>query len=151
MRVAIGSDHRGFRTKETLASHLRSLGHESTDCGCYNEDSVDYPDIAQKVCAAVMSGKSERGILVCGTGIGMSMAANKINGIRAALCHDVFTVERSRLHNDANVLCLGADIVDTNVARQMLEIFLKTPFENGRHSRRVEKIHGLECRTQLDT
>ena len=142
MRIAIGSDHRGLEMKDEIARELARLGHEPLDIGAYNADNVDYPDIAQAVCRKVSSGDCERGILICGTGIGMSIAANKVSGIRAALCCDVFMAERARQHNDANVLCLGAE--RTSGVPQILGAFLSTGFEGGRHQRRVDKIQKLE-------
>ena len=121
------------------------MGHSVDDLGPDNEqDSVDYPDYGQKVGREVGEGRSDKGILICGTGIGMSLAANKVNGVRAALCHDLFTTEMSRRHNDANVLCLGADVVNHEIINNQIRLWLDTEFENGRHARRVDKIRGLE-------
>jgi len=142
--VAIGCDHRGFDLKKSIISFLRGSGHTCEDFGCYSTEPVDYPDIAQKVGQAVALGRSEWGVLICSTGIGMSIAANKIKGIRAALCHDSFTARRARQHNDANVLCLGAEYLDPESASEILAAFLATAFEGGRHSRRVNKITALE-------
>ena len=143
-RIAIGCDHRGFALKELIVSFLQGNGYSYQDFGCYGTDPVDYPDIAQKVGEAVASGNFDRGILICSTGIGMCIAANKIKGVRAALCHNVFAAQRARRHNDANVLCLAGDEVDTNSALEIVTTFLTTDFEGGRHSRRVNKIRALE-------
>jgi ribose 5-phosphate isomerase B len=142
MRIAIGSDHRGVEFKSNVIALLKSWGHEYQDCGAYSEEPVDYPDIAAKVAGAVTDGEYDRGILICGTGIGMSIAANKITGIRAALAYDEFTATRARLHNDANVLCLGS--LRSGDVPTMLKAFLTTGFEGGRHQRRLEKISALE-------
>ena len=140
MRILIASDHAGFDTKELLAERARDTGHEVVDLGPLNRDSVDYPDYAHELARALLAGKGDAGVLICGTGIGMSMAANRHAGVRAALCHDAFTAEYARRHNDANVLCIGGRTTGPSVAVQILEIFLATPFEGGRHERRVEKI-----------
>jgi len=144
MQVAIGSDHGGFHLKEEIKTLLAELKIDSSDFGTYSTDSVDYPDIASQVAAAVVSGRCERGIIVCGTGIGVSIAANKINGIRAAVCHDVFSAQMSREHNDANILALGERVVGVGLARMIVEVWLKTQFAGGRHACRVEKIMALE-------
>ena len=143
MRIAIGSDHRGFKTKQSVISLVSDLGHEYRDFGCYSEQSVDYPDIARQVAGAVARGEFERGILICGTGIGMSIAANKVNGIRAALCLNVFCAQRARQHNNANVLCMGAETTD-DVAG-VVRTFLDTGFEGGRHQDRLDKIAAIEA------
>jgi ribose 5-phosphate isomerase B len=142
MRIAIGSDHRGVEFKSSVIASLKSWGYEYHDWGAYSEEPVDYPDIAAKVACAVTAGEFDRGILICGTGIGMSIAANKINGIRAALAYDEFTATRARLHNDANVLCLGC--LRPGDVPAMLKAFLTTEFEGGRHQRRLDKISALE-------
>ena len=145
MKIAIASDHRGFTLKGLIIEYLTSMGHTVNDLGPDNEqDSVDYPDFGQKVGREVSEGRSDKGILICGTGIGMSLAANKVAGVRAALCHDLFTTEMSRRHNDANVLCLGADIVNHKIIDNQIQLWLETEFENGRHARRVNKIKDLE-------
>jgi ribose 5-phosphate isomerase B len=144
MRIAIGSDHRGYHLKEKLAAILRASGHEVDDVGTYVTESVDYPDFAVLVAQQVSEGKAERGILICGSGIGMTITANKFSGIRAAPCTDEITAEISRLHNDLNVLCLSADMLSPRVVQRMLEVWLKTEFEGGRHARRVQKIADLE-------
>ncbi len=150
MRIAIGCDHRARDLKEKVTGLLSAAGHEVSDLGCHSDDAVDYPDVAAAVATAVTGGAADRGILICGTGIGMSIAANKQPGIRAALCHDVFGVSRSRLHNDANVLCLGAEVAMESLA-EMLETFVSTEFEGGRHQRRLDKIAASECPPAGDT
>jgi ribose 5-phosphate isomerase B len=140
MRIAIGSDHAGYLVKDMIADHLNQHNIEITDLGCNTPDSVDYPDYAKKVCAEILQDRADFGILVCGTGIGMSMAANKIVTIRAALCNDVYAAEMTRKHNDANVLCLGARTVNPSIVRDIVNIFLKTEFEGGRHETRIRKF-----------
>ena len=144
MQIAIGSDHRGYHLKEKLASILRTKGHDVSDEGTSLTEAVDYPDFAAMVAAKVSEGSAERGILICGSGIGMSIAANKFPGVRAAPCTDEITAEISRRHNDLNVLCLSADMLSPRVVERMVDIWLTTEFEGGRHSRRVEKIGALE-------
>ncbi len=144
MRVSIGSDHAGFRLKGIIASWLQREGHEVEDCGASDEASCDYPDFARRVARSVQSGESERGILVCATGVGMAICANKMKGIRAAACNDLYTARFSRLHNDANVLCLGERVIGPGLALEIVGLWLKTPFEGGRHQRRVELICALE-------
>ncbi len=144
MRIAVGSDHRGFTIKEKIIELLKRLQHEVTDVGAYTSDSCDYPDIASHVASKVSKGEVDRGILICGTGIGMCIAANKFPGVRAAPCHDDLTAEMSRRHNDLNVMCLSADMLGEKLIDRMLEIWLKTQFEGGRHARRVEKISEIE-------
>jgi ribose 5-phosphate isomerase B len=143
-RIAIGCDHRGLALKELIIPLLQNAGHNYEDFGCYGTDPVDYPDIAQKVGEAVAGGGFDQGILICSTGIGMSIAANKIKGIRAALCCDVFGAQRARQHNDANVLCLDGEDVNTELALRIVSTFLATDFAGGRHARRVNKIRALE-------
>jgi len=149
MKIAVGSDHRGFGVKQKVVELVRRLGHEVVDLGTGNEDAVDYPDFAYRVGSAISEQQVDRGILICGTGIGMSMAANKIRGVRAALCHDDVTAEMSRRHNDANVMCLSADLLGDRIIERMIQIWLSTQFEGGRHARRVDKItkieHGNGC------
>ena len=140
MKIAVGCDHAGFHYKQALVERLRAVGNDVTDCGCDNTESCDYPDIAHEVGRRVSSGESERGILICGTGIGVSMAAGKHAGVRAATVHDRFTAQMSREHNDANVLCLGARILDQELAIEFAEYWLTVPFAGGRHERRVGKI-----------
>jgi ribose 5-phosphate isomerase B len=144
MKIAIGSDHRGFDAKRHLVSLLQQLGHEVLDVGPQSRDSVDYPDYAFQVARAVSEAQVERGVLICGTGIGMCIAANKVHGVRAAPCHDSITAEMSRRHNDANVLCLSADLLSEELMERMVRIWLETPFEGGRHARRVDKIVRFE-------
>jgi ribose 5-phosphate isomerase B len=138
--IVIASDHAGVELKSQLVGFITETGDEVRDLGPAATSSVDYPDFAHAVAEAVAGGEADRGILICGTGIGMSLAANRHQGVRAALCHDAFTAEMARLHNDANVLCLGARTTGPGVAEQIVRIFLETPFEGGRHQRRVEKI-----------
>ena len=142
--IAIGSDHGGFALKEQVRAWLEEKGIPCRDFGCYDEHSVDYPDIAASVGRAVASGECEKGFLFCGTGLGISMAANKIRGVRAACCSDCFSAKMSRAHNDANILCMGGRVVGPGLALMMAELFLTTEFEGGRHSRRVEKLMALE-------
>jgi ribose 5-phosphate isomerase B len=143
-RIAIGCDHRGFALKGLTISFLQTNGDSYQDFGCYSTAPVDYPDIAEKVGEAVASGNFDQGILICSTGIGMCIAANKIKGVRAALCDSVFAARRARQHNDANVLCLAGENVDSNLALEIVKTFLATDFEGGRHARRVNKIRALE-------
>ena len=138
--IVIASDHAGVDLKKQVVALVREAGHEIRDLGPADTTSVDYPDFAHAVAKAVTAGEAERGILICGTGIGMSLAANRHPRIRATLCHDAFTAEMARRHNDANVLCIGARSTGPGVAEQMVRIFLDTVFEGGRHQRRVEKI-----------
>ena len=143
MRIAIGCDHRGFALKQFIMKLLNEAEHSYEDFGCSTTDSVDYPDIAQRVAEAVAKGDFKYGILTCGTGIGMSIAANKVKGIRAALCHDAFSAYRARRHNDANILCLSGEEGKARVPA-ILEKFLATEFEGGRHQRRLDKISAME-------
>ena len=145
MKIAIGTDHAGFDFKQGLADYLRQQGYDVLDLGTNDTQSVDYPDYAAKVCAAVNAGEATYGILVCGSGIGMSIAANKIHGIRAALCHDLYTARMGRSHNDANVIVLPSRMIALTIAEEMTLLFLKTPFEGGRHAARVDKMMKLEC------
>jgi ribose 5-phosphate isomerase B len=145
MRIAIGSDHRGFDVKRRIVTLLTDMKHEVLDLGPVSKESVDYPDFAFEVARAVGEGRAERGILVCGTGIGMCIAANKVTGVRAAPCHDSITAEMSRRHNDANILCLSADLLGEELIERMVRIWLDTSFEGGRHARRVEKIVRFEA------
>jgi len=144
MRVAVGSDHRGVEVKAKLVELLARLGHAVEDVGTSTAESCDYPDLAAKVARRISVGLADRGILICGTGLGMCIAANKFPGVRAAPCHDDLTAELSRRHNDLNVLCLSADMLGERLIDRMVEIWLNTPFEGGRHARRVEKIATLE-------
>ena len=144
MKIAVGADHAGYRLKEHLARFLAELGHQVEDLGTHSGDSVDYPDFAAAVASRVAAKRADRGLLVCGTGVGVAISANKIEGIRAAACNDLFTSRKSREHNDANVLTLGARIVGEGLAEDIVRTFVETEFEAGRHQRRVEKIHELE-------
>jgi len=144
MRVAIGSDHGGYNLKEEIKNLLTENNIEFQDFGTHSAESVDYPDIAKKVCDVVVSKECERGILICGTGIGIGIAANKIKGIRAALCHDVFSAQMTREHNDANILTMGERVIGPGLARMIVSTWLSTDFIGGRHARRVEKISLLE-------
>jgi ribose 5-phosphate isomerase B len=144
MKIAVASDHRGFQVKQKILSLLVGLKQEGVDYGPDSDESVDYPDFAAAVATAVADGDVDRGILVCGTGIGMCIAANKFNGVRAAPCHDDLTAQMSRLHNDANVLCISADLLSDQLIDRMVEIWVTTEFEGGRHARRLEKIRKFE-------
>jgi ribose 5-phosphate isomerase B len=147
MKIALGCDHRGLQLKQMIINLITEMRHTYKDFGCYyNTTRVDYPDFAQKVAEEVANGGFDCGILVCGTGIGMSIAANKVKGIRAAKCDDLFSARRARQHIDANVLCLGQDIVGQELAREIVQTFLATEFEGGRHAQRLEKIKILENR-----
>lgn len=150
MRVAVGADHRGVATKTKVVALLKRLEHEVVDCGTDGTGSVDYPDIAVSVARKVGSKEVDRGILICGTGLGMCIAANKVDGVRAAPCHDDLTAEMSRRHNDLNVLCLSADMLGEKLIDRMVEIWITTQFEGGRHARRVEKISNLERQPPAD-
>ena len=143
MRIAVGCDHRGLNLKQSIIKLIIELEHSYEDFGCYTLDSVDYPDIARRVAEAVASGDFECGILICDTGIGMSIAANKVKGIRAALCYDAFSARLARQHNDANILCLRAEQEQDKV-RKVVRTFLASEFEGGRHLRRLNKIKAME-------
>lgn len=145
MKVVVGSDHRGFAVKQRLIGYIRQLGHEVSDAGSYSDEYADYPDFAFAVSERVGRGECDRGVLVCGTGIGMCMAANKVVGVRAAPCHDLVTAEMSRRHNDANVLCLSADLLGEEMMERIIKLWLETEFEGGRHARRVDKIMKYEA------
>jgi ribose 5-phosphate isomerase B len=147
MKIAVASDHRGFGIKAKILALLIELGHEACDMGTHSGDSVDYPDFAEKVAAGVSGGELDRGILICGTGMGMCITANKFKGVRACACHDDLTIEMSRRHNDSNILCLSADLLGDRLVNRMVELWLKTPFDAGRHQRRLEKIQDIEGRT----
>lgn len=144
MKVAIGSDHGGLDLKETVISVLKELNLEYEDLGTYDRGSCDYPDFAEKVAGAINAGACQQGILICGTGIGMSIAANKIPGIRAALCNEVFSAKMARAHNNANIMCLGARVVGPGVAQEIVKAYFTGEFEGGRHALRVEKINRLD-------
>jgi ribose 5-phosphate isomerase B len=143
MKFYIGTDHAGIELKDWTVELLRSKGHEVEDFGPYSKDRVDYPDYAHKVATAVLEDKDSQGILICGSGIGMSMAANRHAGIRAALCHDAYTAVVAREHNDANILCFGERIVGKGVAESIIDAWLANSFEGGRHIQRVEKIEAV--------
>jgi RpiB/LacA/LacB family sugar-phosphate isomerase len=147
MRIVVGADHAGFELKEVLAAYLRHRGHEVVDIGTNSDDPVDYPDYAEALSQAVLDGRAERGLLICGSGVGASVAANKIPGVRAGLCHDTYSARQGVEHDDMNVLVLGARVIGIEVARELLDNFLGAQF-NGeeRHRRRVEKIKALEKR-----
>jgi len=141
MKIIIGSDHAGFDLKEEIKAFLETeLGHEVEDVGVFNKDSADYPVMAQKVAGAITEEKFPFGILICGTGIGMSIAANRYKGVRAALCHNILTARLSRQHNDANILAMGGRIIGVSLAQEMVREFLTTSFEGGRHKRRIDQI-----------
>ena len=143
-KIIIGCDHGGFELKNEIISHLEKRGIEVTDVGTYSTDSCNYPDYARALCKRIQSGEFERGILVCGTGIGISIAANKHNGIRAACCSDTFSARMTRMHNDANVLCMGGRVVGAGLACDMVDLFVDTEFEGGRHSARVALLTDIE-------
>lgn len=140
LRIAIGSDHGGYEYKEQIVSHLKEKGYECVDVGTYSTDSCDYPIIARAVTTKITAGEADRGILICGTGIGMSIVANKVKGIRAALCGDTFSARASRAHNNSNVLCLGERVIGINLAMDIVDIWLESKFEGGRHQRRVDMM-----------
>ena len=144
MRITIGCDHGALALKECVKQVLAELGAEVNDIGTFTEASVDYPDIAEKVCEEVTAGRSERGVLLCGTGIGISIAANKIKGIRCALCGDVYSARMARAHNDANVLALGGRVLGPGLAGEIVRAWMTQDFEGGRHARRVDKMMALE-------
>ena len=147
MKVGIGSDHRGLQQRVWAAGAIRNTGAEPVDFGTHSTESVDYPDIAVEVARAVASGTIQRGVLICGTGIGVSIAANKVAGVRASVCHDLHTAEMSRRHNDANVLCLPGDALDQQQLEAIVKLWLETDFEGGRHARRVEKLRELDAKS----
>lgn len=144
MKVSVGSDHRGIEQRSAIVSAVNSCGHQAIDFGTHSTESCDYPDIVEPVASSVAKGEADRAILICGTGIGVSIAANKITGIRAAVCHDLRTAKLSRNHNDANVLCMPADTLSGEQMKEIIELWLSEDFEGGRHARRVDKIHRLE-------
>lgn len=144
--IAIGCDHAGFEMKVALIEHLKEEGYVVNDFGCFSTESCDYPEYAIKVAEAVAGKTADFGVLICGTGIGMSMAANKVKGIRAAVVGEEFSVKATREHNDANILCMGARVIDTDTAKKLLDIFLTTPFSNGEnHIRRISKLEDGCC------
>ena len=142
MKISIGCDHGGYALKEHVKAYLEEKGHEILDCGTYSTESCDYPDFGKAAAKAVADGQCERGIVICTTGIGISITANKVPGIRCALCGDTFSAEMTRRHNDANMLAMGAGMIGKNVAERIVDVFLATEFEGGRHQRRVDKIEG---------
>lgn len=144
MKIVIGCDHGGLEHKNAIKEHLLSRGFEVLDHGIYENVSVDYPDIAVKVCKSIVSKECELGILVCGTGIGMSLAANKFKGIRAAVCSEHFSAKYTRLHNNSNILCLGGRVIGVGTALELVDLFVDTPFEGGRHQKRIDKITEIE-------
>ena len=144
MKIALASDHGGFALKNEIAAYLKELGHETEDFGCYSTDSCDYPDFGVPAARAVAGGACERGIVICSTGIGISISANKVRGIRCALCGDLYSAEMTRRHNNANVLAMGASLTAPTLARKIVDVFLTTPFEGGRHQRRVDKLDRIE-------
>jgi ribose 5-phosphate isomerase B len=150
VRIAIGADHGGVALKQRLVDELEAAGHAVADHGTHGTESVDYPDVAAVVARAVAAGTADRGVLVCGSGIGVSIAANKVTGVRAALVHDVTTARLSRAHNDANVVCVGERTIGADVAVEAVRVWLDTPFDGGRHERRVAKISALDG-APLDT
>jgi ribose 5-phosphate isomerase B len=145
MRIAVAADHAGFALKEALKSYLVQLGHEVMDFGTHSEEMVDYPDLAAPAARAVAAGECDRGVFCCGTGLGVMLTANKVRGIRAVVCHECFSARMSRLHNDANVLCLGGRVHAIGLAQELVHVWLETPFEGGRHAVRVDKIKALEA------
>lgn len=150
LKIAIGSDHAGFRLKDEIISLVKSLGHVVQDYGCHCADSVDYPDYAMEVCEKVASGEADRGILICGTGIGMTIAANKIPGIRCALVHDLFSAKATREHNDSNVLAMGERVIGPGLALEIAKVWLETEYSHSeRHQKRLNKIKSIEQRYSL--
>ncbi|MBQ9978708.1 MAG: ribose 5-phosphate isomerase B [Clostridia bacterium] len=148
-KIILGADHGGYELKNTVKAHLLSLGYEVTDVGTDSAQSCDYPIFASRLCKKIQSGEAELGILVCGTGIGMSMAANKHRGIRAACCSDTFSARLTRLHNDANVLCIGARVVGAGLAIDLVEAFINAEFEGDRHIKRLSLIEDIENGKEL--
>ena len=146
MKIALGCDHGGYELKEYIKPIIEKMGHEFEDFGCYNLDSCDYPDFGEAAARAVAEGKCERGIVICTTGIGISISANKVKGIRCALCSEPWSAEMTRRHNDSNMLAMGAGVVGPNLARQIVTAFLTHEFEGGRHQRRVDKMMEIENR-----
>lgn len=145
MKIALGCDHGGFALKEHIRQFLEVQNIPYEDYGCYDENRVDYPDIAKEVCTQLTAGKHEQALLFCGTGIGISIAANKVAGVRAACCSDYFSAKYTRAHNDANVLCLGGRVVGPGLAQELVSVFLSTSFEGGRHEERILKIEKMEA------
>lgn len=148
MKIALGSDHAGYQLKEAVKEHLTQRGLQWEDFGCYSTDSVDWPTMAVAPCQAVQRGDCDCALLFCGTGVGISMAANRMAGIRACCCSDTFSARHTRLHNDANALCLGGRVVGVGLACELVDIFLNTPFEGGRHQRRLDLLAAMENHPQ---
>ena len=146
MKIAVGSDHAGLGLKAELCAHLEALGHRTEDLGTHSAESCDYPEFAEVVARAVADGSADWGLLVCGTGVGMSISANKVEGVRAAVVSDTFSARMTRLHNNANILCLGERVVGGGLAKEILDAWLSAEFEGGRHQRRIDKIHQIETR-----
>lgn len=144
MKIALGADHGGYELKEAIKQHLEQAGYAVQDFGTHSAESVDYAPIAAQVAHSVAGGENQLGILCCGTGVGISMAANKVKGIRAACCSDYFSAKFTRMHNNANILCLGGRVLGQGLAMEMVDVFLHTPFEGGRHQRRVDQIQAIE-------
>ncbi len=144
MKIAIGSDHNAFKMKEALKEYIETLGHEVIDYGCHSEDEIDYPGIAFDLATGVAEGKAERGILVCGTGIGMAIAANKVPGIRAAQCHDTYSAERAQLSNNAQIITIGAKVVGIETAKKVVEAYLNVTFQGGNSARKIDQIMDKE-------
>ena len=142
--IAIGSDHGGYELKGEVIAWLKENNYEYMEFGCMDGNSIDYPNVAEEVCEKVLDGTAEYAILICGTGIGISMAANKVKGIRAACCSDYFSAKLTRMHNDANALCMGGRVVGVGLALELVDIFLETEFEGGRHQRRIDQIMEIE-------
>jgi len=138
VKIAIGSDHGGYDMKKSVIEYVKKLGHDVHDAGCFSKNSVDYPEIAEKVCTLIQDGACEQGILICGTGIGMSIAANRHRDIRAALCHEAYTARMSRQHNNANICCFGGRVLGIEIAFDVVRTWVNTPFEGGRHQRRID-------------
>ena len=143
-KIVIGCDHAAVQMKNNVINHLKSQGYDVIDVGTYSEESCDYPDYAYAAAKKVADGEVAKGILICGTGIGMSIAANKVNGIRCALCDNLFSAEMTRRHNDSNMLSMGARVISNQLALKIVDMFLNTPFEGGRHQRRVDKVMAIE-------
>ena len=146
MRVALGCDHAGFVLKDVVADYLAQAGHEVLDEGTFSDESCDWPEFGERVAQRVAAGEAERGIAICGTGVGMAMTANKLPGVRAAVCNDIYTARYSRLHNDANVLTMGARVIGPGAAGEIVRIWMETLFEGGRHSRRLNELTKIERR-----
>ena len=149
MKIAVACDHGAYDLKQTVVAHLTQKGYEVVDFGCHSKDSCDYPDFAGPAAKAVAKGSCDRGVLLCTTGIGVSIAANKVKGIRAACCSDYFSAKYTRAHNDANVLCMGDRVVGAGLALELVQVFLTTPFEGGRHQTRIDQIMDIEAGKKL--